>query len=1207
MKITRLRLENLASLAGKHDIDFEKNPLASAGLIAITGKTGAGKSTLLDAMCLALYDGVPRLPDSENPHARRENKIIDSSGQSIAINDPRNLLRRGTTSGFSELEFIALNGKRYQARWEIWRAHKKVDGNIKVERSVTCLDDGRVMTQRSSDCTPFIERVTGLTFKQFTRAVLLAQSEVGAFLKAKDQERADLLEYLTNSHIFSLVSQKSAERHNLVKQQRTELEKDIGRIDILSAEELSNIESQQKALKLQLQNLAQSVQLFETEKKWYLERDQLYAEVHGKKEIYDVQLDAVHKSAEQQQLLQQLDDFQAIREQFVQLHRLQPLKHNTQQQQAAFQHSFEQLQDQLKSQKHLLDQQMESAQQFEQHRQAMKPHLELGLKLDHDIASISERYKHLNTEIEVFAENRIEPLKHQLAKQQALQFKHQEQRQQLHTTLEQSQFLAVYDQEPHSVLKNLQHYMQQYASLKTEYPDSLNTPVAELEQHITQLKQTLDQYQKQYISLAHLEQQITSSQKQQHQYQANLIQLGHQQQTLNQLISQTQEFTTLNTSIATEQKSLQDIEASINRLNTEIKTQSLAYTQLEEILAQQRLLHTENVQTLRAQLIANEPCLVCGSLEHPFVDGQQALEHNLLQLQEQQRQQAKDALSQLQNSLKAQEIEHSKKAIRIEQQQQRHLNLDQQIQQQRMTLTQALNQMRISIPDAQDLNAFDSLIQQNIEQLNTQIKHLGEQEQQQALELQKWRESQQQIQQLQLSLQSRTQLEQLIQPISSMLPDELQRQAPSLWVAQIQQQLQQRLQSLSTLKALENELQQIQQQIEQTQYQFDLEEKHYASLIQNREQLIEQGKQLRQQLAELTEHYAGQPYRVAAEWRNALEAQAQQHASALEQQRHQTTQAEQALHQANLKQQSFISQLKQLDDQLDEVQQQIQTWQLAHPSISPTQIEHWLSIDLQQHQRLRQDLSNQKQLLENAKTAWQVLEERYQAHLTRQPEHDLTHIEQQLTVLSQEKDTQQEALNELDAKLRINATNQSTYAQYQTQIEKIKAEEYRWGRIYDLIGHKDGTKFQKIAQEHHLDILVEYANQQLQPLAPRYQLHRIPNSLSLAIIDLDMNSEIRPVLSLSGGETFLVSLALALAIANMASGSMKLESLFIDEGFGTLDPASLHMVMNALDHLQSQGRKVVLISHVQEMHERIPVQIRVKSMGAGASSIEIVG
>ena len=104
-----------------------------------------------------------------------------------------------------------------------------------------------------------------------------------------------------------------------------------------------------------------------------------------------------------------------------------------------------------------------------------------------------------------------------------------------------------------------------------------------------------------------------------------------------------------------------------------------------------------------------------------------------------------------------------------------------------------------------------------------------------------------------------------------------------------------------------------------------------------------------------------------------------------------------------------------------------------------------------------------------------------------------------------------------------------------------------------------------------------------------------------------MNGEIRPVLSLSGGETFLVSLALALAIAQMASGSMKIESLFIDEGFGTLDPASLHIVMDALDHLQNQGRKIILISHIQEMHERIPVQIQVKPVGSGASHIEIVG
>ena len=408
-------------------------------------------------------------------------------------------------------------------------------------------------------------------------------------------------------------------------------------------------------------------------------------------------------------------------------------------------------------------------------------------------------------------------------------------------------------------------------------------------------------------------------------------------------------------------------------------------------------------------------------------------------------------------------------------------------------------------------------------------------------------------------------------------------------------------------KQLDADRQAQQQQWDKTQFQLQTEQQQFEKLHTQLMAMIEHGKDLRQQLLDLTQLYADQPYRVAADWRNTLEQQASQLEQQIQTQQHSTTQIEQQLHQGNLKLQAFVTQLKAIEQQLEQTQQSTHAWRLNHPQVTQAMIEHYLSIDLSTHQTIRRDLINQKQLLENAKSQWQLLEEQYEAHLRLKPEHELEEIEKRLEVTHQDKLEQQNQLNELEAKLRINANNQANFAKYQQQIEQIKAEEYRWGRIYDLIGHKEGTKFQKIAQEHHLDILVEYANQQLQPLSPRYQLHRIPNSLSLAIIDLDMNSEIRPVLSLSGGETFLVSLALALAIANMASGSMKLESLFIDEGFGTLDPASLHMVMNALDHLQSQGRKVVLISHVQEMHERIPVQIQVKPVGAGASSLHVVG
>ncbi|RDC52507.1 hypothetical protein DVA85_08150 [Acinetobacter sp. RIT592] len=1201
MKILRLSLNNLASLTGTHHIDFESSPLAHAGLIAITGKTGAGKSTLLDAMCLALYNEIPRLKGATG-------SLKDAGGQDVSIKDSKNILRRGCVHGFAELEFIALDSKRYMARWEIKRARQKVDGNLKVDRYVKCLDDDTTLTQKISEVTPLIEKLVGLSFEQFTRAVLLAQSEVGAFLKAKDNERADLLEYLTNSQIFSLVSQKAAEKFSEVKNKRNDLEKLIGHIEILSEEDISTLQQQQSSLSLQLQNLQQSEKLLENERKWHLDRHKLYAEVHAKKEVYEVQQDAVNKSAGQQQLLEQLDEFQSIRDQFVSRTRLAPQKEQIQYQHTQFTLEFEKLKQSFVAEEAKFTALQQQQQQFQQHLTGLKPHLEAGLRLDHAINTVSEQYKKLHTEQSQFKTLRLQPLEEQLQQQQQTLNQLQARQEKVAQQLAESGFLNVFDLEPQSTLQRIQDFLRQYQQLQQQNPDSLKQPLPELEKTVTALSENLNQWIQQYHSLEQLDQQLKTIQETRQQGQAEQRQLDLLQQRVQYAVQQSQEFEQLQSTVRTQQQQLKALQDAKQMQQQQIQAEQQAYEQLEQILAQQRLLHAQSVQDLRAQLKPDEPCMVCGSSTHPFVDAaHERLEHSLNQLQEQQLHQAKQQLDQQLQSQQQQRIEISKAQTVIEQQQQRCQILQNQIQQSSADCKSQLIKLEVVTEQHNDLPTFTQLLANHTQSLVQQLELSQQQEQQLQQQLQQWRQQQQQLHQLQLALQQRQQLDQLIHPVLSVLPEQYQSQPPMLCLPQLQQQLEQRMQHLAVQKQLESDLHQQQQILEKSQYQLQLEQQNFAQLSQSVEQLIQQGKDLRQQLAELTKEHAGQVYRVAAEWRDALDQQAKTLEQTLEQQRQCTAQAEKQWHQTHLKLQEFISQLQQIDRQLAQYQQDIQAWQAAHPQVTAAQIEQWLSIDLSNHQRIRQDLANQKQALENARTAWQLLEEQYQAHLKLQPEHEFEEIEQKLGMLHQEKIMQQEVLNETDAKLRMNANNQNTYAKYQQQIEQIKAEEYRWGRIYDLIGHKEGTKFQKIAQEHHLDILVEYANQQLQPLAPRYQLHRIPDSLSLAIIDLDMNSEVRPVLSLSGGETFLVSLALALAIANMASGSMKLESLFIDEGFGTLDPASLHMVMNALDHLQSQGRKVVLISHVQEMHERIPVQIQVKPVCAGASTIQIIG
>jgi exonuclease SbcC len=163
-----------------------------------------------------------------------------------------------------------------------------------------------------------------------------------------------------------------------------------------------------------------------------------------------------------------------------------------------------------------------------------------------------------------------------------------------------------------------------------------------------------------------------------------------------------------------------------------------------------------------------------------------------------------------------------------------------------------------------------------------------------------------------------------------------------------------------------------------------------------------------------------------------------------------------------------------------------------------------------------------------------------------------------------------------------------------------------WAKLNDIIGSADGKKFRQIAQEYTLDILLGYANVHLEILSKRYLLQRIPDTLGLQVLDQDMGNEVRTVFSLSGGESFLVSLALALGLASLSSSRMQVESLFIDEGFGSLDPATLNIAMDALERLHNQGRKVGVISHVQEMTERIPVQIKVSKENSGRSVVEVV-
>ncbi|MFY8195537.1 MAG: AAA family ATPase, partial [Novosphingobium sp.] len=179
MRILAIRGQNLASLAGEFIVDFTAEPLAGSGIFAITGPTGAGKSTLLDAVCLALFNEIPRLRAAPS-----SGKIGDQDENGLSLKDTRAILRHGTAEGYAEVDFAMPDGASYRARWSVKRARGKADGKIQnYDHSFERLDTAERLGGTRSETKDAIRKVIGLTPEQFGRAVLLAQGDFEAFIR----------------------------------------------------------------------------------------------------------------------------------------------------------------------------------------------------------------------------------------------------------------------------------------------------------------------------------------------------------------------------------------------------------------------------------------------------------------------------------------------------------------------------------------------------------------------------------------------------------------------------------------------------------------------------------------------------------------------------------------------------------------------------------------------------------------------------------------------------------------------------------------------------------------------------------------------------------------------------------------------------------------------------------------------------------------
>lgn len=1212
MKILAIRLKNLASLAGPFEIDFTAEPLASAGLFAITGPTGAGKSTLLDALCLALFGAVPRLNSVQGSA-----KSPDVDGE-INTDDPRTLLRRGTGDGYAEVDFVGIDGRRYRARWEANRARDKAAGRLQASRqSLRDIDEDQLLASQKTEFKTRIESVLGLNFEQFTRAVLLAQSEFSAFLKANDNERSELLEKLTDTALYTRLGRRAFDKTKDAREAHKLFQDQASGVTPLTPEARAELDERFNQAQQQLKTRQAQLKQLELQHAWLKQLGQLQDErLSAHEQLSSAEQDWQQLAGERltltrlEQLAPQRHQFARQRELKAQLTPLAAqIEQHTRQEQGLQARQTQLEQSLVAAQAALIEAQNQHTscapllrQAFEAQSTLARLTREAGLSAD------------LRQQAELACTDGQNTLQGLLDQQQRVA----ERLQQIAAELEQSTPLAPISEAWNAYRDRLQQLMligNRLNKGQAELPAlEQNASLASAEwaaqqQQLEVLYQEAGAEPEAVTEQIQLLGNLLQDNRKQLRALEELTRLWSSQQALDQRLAELQQRQA--SALQERERLTQDGVKTRNELA--VAEQTLSVTR--ELLERQRLARSASVEELRAQLQDDQPCPVCGSPDHPYHQPE-ALLQSLGRHDESEQANAQKAVDSLKEKLTDLRTEVGGVIAQQKEllQQQEHLLAQQQ------GLASELEAHPLSAQlFNQDHAKRDAWLAQQNSQLNQSISQ-DEQRQTALLTLQQdAARLQQQLRNAETASQQASQhlinqqrelsndhqrLDEELNAFSSLLPaDTLEalRVEPAATFIQLDQQIAQRLEQLDQQRDELGEQQQRQQTLEKEQDRQLTRVQQLEAAQQQFAALADQQQVCQQQLAQLLGEHSS-----AEHWQQALD-------QAVEQARQAETTVNQDLQAVRTQRVQLAAELKAQQERLIALEAEDQQlgasigdWRAQHPELDDSGLEQLLGVDDQQLGQLRQRLQQNEKAIEQAKV---LLQEREQRLATHQAQHngnlDAEQLASALADLQQQFTVSEQLCAELRAEQAEDQRRQNANQALAQQIAQAYAEYQRWARLNALIGSADGGTFRKIAQAYNLDLLVHHANVQLRQLVRRYRLKRGGSMLGLLVMDTEMGDELRSVHSLSGGETFLVSLALALGLASMASSTLKIESLFIDEGFGSLDPESLQLAMDALDGLQAQGRKVAVISHVQEMHERIPVQIQVQRQGNGLSTLEV--
>ena len=1277
MRLIELRLKNLNSLKGEWHIDFADAAFANEGIFAITGQTGAGKTTILDAICLALYGETPRI-----------NSISKSSNE---------VMTRQTAECFAEV-VIELNGGQYRCRWGQRRAYNKADGNLqdathevaKINTHDPSKED-ELLESTLKHTKNKIVQLTGMDFQQFTRSILLAQGSFSAFLKAKADERADILEKITGTDIYATISAHVHDKKRTEEEILNKLQYGLDGLTILDTAEENQLQADLQAHQSAQSTQQQTIKALEEKIKWLGSVAELTAKLHTYQ--HDLtqaehaqqafipsakRLAAAHKALEMDsqygQLVSERDNLKRLQNEQQQINDMLPQAQND------LHHADTQLQTVQKR-----------AQAADDALHATLPNMREARRLDIDITQQTQGLKEAQQREHTLSDN-TQRLRLEIDHHHQQEAQNKSQLADIERNLNGANDLNDIDGD----IANFKSYCISLRALLQDNADltiSKTNQQSDIDQHHSQLatlhhqqKDQVDKERSLQVETKRLQQQQSAliqvqSLADMRQEQEQIDDLNRQLEHIKSKADKLNEFRVQIKDIDTMLPAIQDNLIALANLIAD-KTSTIQSTKDTRQDKQTQLYLLQKVATLEshiADLKDGHPCPLCGSLEHPYGENHPHLVSDTEADQMQQQIIALDTIiSDLENTLSAHRISQATEQHQLEQQQDQSNRLKDQAR----TLDIDIKQS-VSLALDKNYSSFIAATIQPLQQFETQVDILP------LLESTKY-----QLAERRVSLKdTQSSHETLGEQLATIRED-------------ISALAQQQHKLASDINGIETDIKITSASIDNTDKQIHENFSELTTHKNNIIQLLTRYTAATFQSDAITQIRASQPtlHPLIDSIDNQVilnEADYHTHITTLRQQHAALTTVKNELNNHKEQQQILITALGRLETQIETKQAQLSEAQDEH--------DKWVQVvtekkdALQQRQtdrttvfadkdpdveelRLREALEHAKtdqstaqsqmaeatykleQLLEQQKNTAQHItvaanksqdqEAQFQialaassfdaeadflaARLPLDQRHALNQqqnalndalkqaqsllvdttqtleaqqarklttddrdtLEQQKAQAQDESTKRIETIGAISQQLRDNEDKKRTQ---QTQIDAINAQKDKlqvWQQLHKLIGSSDGKKYRTFAQGLTFDLMVTHANTQLQKMSDRYLLAHDDNSpLELMVIDNYQGGEVRSTKNLSGGEGFIISLALALGLSQMASQNIRVDSLFLDEGFGTLDEESLEIALETLTGLQQEGKLIGVISHVAALKERILTQIQVNKLSGGFSEI----